>query len=84
MQAQNQSSSSGTKATTPARHLVATAIIGAAVIGYLIHKTPESRTRLESLSQMASTLGELSETDAAVIAQLLANPAIRGESRHVQ
>ncbi|MCU0211435.1 MULTISPECIES: hypothetical protein [Pseudomonas] len=82
MQAQNQSSS-GTKATTPARHLVATAIIGAAVIGYLVHKSPESRTRLESLSQMASTLGELSETDAAMIAQLLANPATRGESRHV-
>ncbi|CAH0297128.1 hypothetical protein SRABI130_04551 [Pseudomonas sp. Bi130] len=82
MQAQNQSSS-GTKATTPARHLVATAIIGAAVIGYLVHKTAESRTRLESLSQMASTLGELSETDAAVVTQLLANPATRGESRNV-
>lgn len=81
MQAQNQSSS-GTKATTPARHLVATAIIGAAVIGYLVHKTPESRTRLESLSQMASTLGELSETDAAVIRQVLAHPATPGDSRH--
>lgn len=82
MQAQNQSSS-GTKATTPARHLVATAIIGAAIIGYLVHKTPESRTRLESLSQRASTLGELNETDAAVVAQLLATPATGGESRHV-
>lgn len=81
MQAQNQSSS-GAKATTPARHLVATAIIGAAVIGYLVHKTPESRTRLESLSQMASTLGDLSETDAAVISQLLGRPAARRESRH--
>lgn len=40
MQAQNHSSSGGAKATTPARHLVATAIIGAAVIGYLVHKTP--------------------------------------------
>ena len=82
MQAQTQSSS-GTKATTPARQLVATAIIGAAVIGYLVHKTPESRIRLESLSQMASTLGELSETDAAVVAKLLAKPATRGVSRHV-
>ena len=82
MQAQNQSSS-GTKATTPTRHLVPTAIIGAAVIGYLVHKTPESITRLESLSQMASTLGELSETDAAVVAQLLAKPATRGASRNV-
>lgn len=77
MQAQNPSSSSA-KATTPARHLVATAIIGAAVIGYLVHKTPESRTRLESLSQMASTLGDLSDTDAAVISQVLARPAARG------
>jgi hypothetical protein len=74
MQAQHQSSS-GTKANTPARHLVATAIIGSAVIGYLVHKTPESRTRLESLSQMASTLGELSERDAALVAQLLAIPS---------
>ena len=82
MQAQNQSSS-GTKATTPARHLVTTAIIGAAVIGYLVHKTPESRTRLESLSEMARTLGELSERDAAVVSQLLDTPATRGESRHV-
>lgn len=83
MQAQNHSSS-GAKATTPARHLVATAIIGAAVIGYLVHKTPEARTRLESLSQMASRLGDLSAKDAAVISQLLARPATRGDSRHVQ
>lgn len=79
MQAQHQSSS-GTKATTPARHLVATAIIGAAVIGYLVQKTPESRIRLESLSQMAGTLGELSESDAAVVAQLLASPSRRPNS----
>ena len=81
MQAQNLSSSAA-KATTPARHLVATAIIGEAVIGYLVHKTSESRTRLESLSQMASTLGELSETDAAVVAKLLANTSPRGTARH--
>ncbi|MEX5493202.1 hypothetical protein ABFV51_08350 [Pseudomonas asgharzadehiana] len=81
MQAQNLSSS-GAKATTPARHLAATAIIGAAVIGYLVHKTPESRTRLESLSQMANTLGELSETDAAVVARLLAKPTTPGVSRN--
>ena len=71
MQAQHQSSSEA-KATTPARHLVATAIIGAAMIGYLVHKSPEARVRLESLSSMAQTLGELSERDAAVVAQLLA------------
>ena len=82
MQAQNPSSSA--KTTTPARHLVATAIIGAAVIGYLVHKTPEARTRLESLSQMASRLGDLSATDAAVISQLLARPSTQGDSRHAQ
>lgn len=83
MQAQNHSSS-GAKATTPARHLVATAIIGAAVIGYLVHKTPEARTRLESLSQMASSLGDLSATDAAVIRQLLAAPVFHRDSHHAQ
>ena len=77
MQAQHQSSSE-TKATTPARHLVATAIIGAAVIGYLVHKSPEARVRLESLSSMAQTLGELSERDAAVVAQLLAKSIAGG------
>lgn len=71
MKVENQSSSE-VKATTPARHLVATAIIGAAVIGYLVHKTPEARVRLESLSSMAQTLGELTDRDAAVVAQLLA------------
>ena len=52
MKVKNQSSSE-VKATTPARHLVATAIIGAAMIGYLVHKSPEARVRLESLSTMA-------------------------------
>ena len=77
MQAQHQSSSEA-KATTPARHLVATAIIGAAIIGYLVHKSPEARVRLESLSSMAQTLGELSERDAAVVAQLLAKSIVAG------
>ena len=77
MKVTNQSSSE-LKATTPARHLVATAIIGAAVIGYLVHKTPEARVRLESLSSMAQTLGELSERDAAVVAQLLAKSIATG------
>ncbi|MFJ4116923.1 hypothetical protein ACIPV9_10965 [Pseudomonas psychrophila] len=77
MKVTNQSSSE-LKATTPARHLVATAIIGAAVIGYLVHKTPEARVRLESLSSMAQTLGELSERDAAVVSQLLAQSMALG------
>ena len=73
----NQSSSE-MKANTPARHLVATAIIGAAMIGYLVHKSPEARVRLESLSTMAQTLGELSERDAAVVAQILARTIATG------
>ncbi|WJV21677.1 MULTISPECIES: hypothetical protein [Pseudomonas] len=73
MQAQHQSSSE-VKANTPTRHLVATAIIGAAMIGYLVHKTPDARTRLESLTTMAQQLGELSASDLAVVAQLLAAP----------
>ena len=77
MKVKNQSSSE-VKATTPAKHLVATAIIGAAMIGYLVHKSPEARVRLESLSTMAKTLGELSERDAAVVAQILARTIATG------
>ena len=77
MKVKNQSSSE-VKATTPAKHLVATAIIGAAMIGYLVHKSPEARVRLESLSTMAQTLGELSERDAAVVAQILARTIATG------
>ncbi len=73
----NQSRSE-VKATIPARHLVSTALIGAAVIGYLVHKTPEARVHLERLSSMAQTLGELSERDAAVVAQLLAQSMALG------
>ena len=80
MQVKNQSSSN-VKATTPAKHLVATAIIGAAMIGYLVHKSPEARVRLESLSTMAQTLGELSERDAAVVAQLLARSIVTGANQ---
>ena len=83
MQAQHQSSS-GLKAITPTergsstfkppRPLLATAMIGAALIGYVVHKTPDARHRLESLTAMARTLGDLSDRDADVVAQLLAKP----------
>ena len=88
MQAQHPSSSNH-KAITPAeqgistfkppRPLLATAVIGAALIGYLVHKTPDARLRLESLADMAQTLGDLSERDAAVVAQLLAKPLVVGD-----
>lgn len=84
MQAQHPSSSEH-KATTaptqaagntfkPTRPMLAMAMIGAALIGYLVQKTPDARQRLESLTEMAQTLGDLSERDAAVVAQLLARP----------
>ena len=69
--------SGGLKATTPARHLLATAIIGAALIGYQVQRTPDARMRLESLATMAHSLGELTDSDAAVIHRLLAAPPIR-------
>ncbi len=93
MQAQHPSSSES-KATTappqvaestfkPTRSILATAVIGAALIGYLVHKTPDSRQRLEALTDMAHTLGDLSERDAAVVAQLLAKSTPVMELQHV-
>lgn len=93
MQAQHPSSSVS-KATTgpclnagstykPTRPMLATAVIGAALIGYLVHKTPDARQRLEALADMAQTLGDLSERDAAVVAQLLAKPATLKGTQHV-
>lgn len=83
MQAQHPSSSEH-KAITPTerrcstfkppRPLLATAMIGAALIGYLVHKTPDARQRLENLTAMAHTHGALSDRDADVVAQLLAKP----------
>ncbi|MCD5990150.1 hypothetical protein KDX30_19870 [Pseudomonas sp. CDFA 553] len=75
MQAQHQSGSDA-KANTPAKHLLFTAMIGAALIGYQVHKTPDARTRLESLATMARSLGELTERDAAVVDNLLAKPPV--------
>lgn len=71
MQAQHHSSS-GTKASTPGQHLLATAIIGAALIGFQIHKTPDARTRLQSLVTQAHSQGEISDADANLVARTLA------------
>jgi hypothetical protein len=49
-------------------------MIGAALIGYLVHKTPDARQRLQSLAEAAQTLGDLSDRDADVVARLLAKP----------
>lgn len=73
MQAQHPSGSA-TKATTAPRQLLATAIVGQALIEHQVRKTPATRARLESLADMAHRLGDLTEADAAVVAQLLAKP----------
>lgn len=66
------------KATTPPRHLLVTALIGGALVGFLVMKSPEARTRLESLADMARSLGELSDDDSAVIDSLLASKHTEG------
>ncbi|MDH1587977.1 hypothetical protein [Stutzerimonas stutzeri] len=43
--------------------LVATALIGEALIQYRIHKTPEQQARLQALADMAKALGALSPSD---------------------
>ena len=84
MQAQHPSSSKSKAITSPsrsftpfrpARPLLATAVIGAALIAYLVHKTTDARQRLEVLTDMALALGDLSVDDAAVVNELLARPA---------
>lgn len=65
-------SSSGTKATTTPRHLQATAIVGGALIGFLVTKTPEARYQLENVTDMACRLGDLTFQDTAIVRELLA------------
>ncbi|WP_207267454.1 hypothetical protein [Pseudomonas sp. GW101-3H06] len=61
----------GTSGFKPSRPLLATAVIGTALIGYLVHKTPDARSHLENLVNMAHNMGDLSERDAAVVTELL-------------
>jgi hypothetical protein len=86
MQAQHQSSSNS-KATTShdqgaqsARHLMAIRMVGTALFDYQVSKSPGARIRLECLATMAHQLGDLSETETAVVAQLLAKPISIGAS----
>ena len=60
----------------PSRRTVATAIIGAALIGYLVHKTPNARQRLESLASLAHIQGDLTASDSLVVARILALPPV--------
>ena len=86
MQAQHQSSSdpkaitSTVEGTQAARHLMAVRIVGTALFDYQVRKTPDARIRLESLTSMAHLLGDLTATETAVVAQLLAKPTLIGTS----
>lgn len=70
MQAQHPVSS-GRKAITAPPHLLATAIVGEALITYQVQRTPAARARLESQASMARRLGYLTDRDTAVVEQLL-------------
>ena len=86
MQAQHQSSSAPKAITLTdesaqtTRHLMAIRIVGTALFDYQVRKTPDARIRLESLTNMAQLLGDLTATEAAVVTQLLAKPTTFGAS----
>lgn len=86
MQAQHQSSSDpkaitlAAESMQAARHLMAIRIVGTALFDYQVRKTPDARIRLESLTNMAQLLGDLTANEAAVVAQLLAKPIFIGAS----
>lgn len=86
MQAQHLSSrdpkaiTSTTEAAQAARHLMAVRIVGTALFDYQVRKTADARVRLESLTSMAHLLGDLTSTEAAVVAKLLAKPTTFGAS----
>ena len=65
-------SSSGSKPTTTPRHLQATAIVGGALVGFLVMKTREARSQLETVTNTACQRGDLSAQDADLVHQLLA------------
>jgi hypothetical protein len=79
MQAQHQSSSNPKATTSPdygadnARHLMAIRIVGTALFDYQVRKTPDTRIRLELLASMAQAQGDLTDVEALVVANALAN-----------
>lgn len=86
MQAQHPSSSDSKAITSPAegmqeaRHLMAIRIVGTALFDYQVRKTPDARIRLESVTTMAQQLGDLSPTEALIVARLLAKTTQLGTS----
>ncbi|KFE50284.1 hypothetical protein [Pseudomonas syringae] len=63
---------------TPARRLMAIRIVGTALFDYQVKKTADARIRLETVMTMAHQLGDLTVSDAAIVAQLLAKPMNSG------
>lgn len=86
MQAQHPSSSHSKAITSlaegmqEARHLMAIRIVGTALFDYQVRKTPDARIRLESVTTMAQQLGDLSATEASIVARLLAKNTQHGTS----
>jgi hypothetical protein len=75
----NTQLSSEVKATTSpeqsaqaTRHLVTIRLVGTALFEYQVRKTTDARIRLESLVTMAQAQGDLTDTEAHVVAQVLA------------
>ncbi|GAB7531580.1 hypothetical protein PS3A_39940 [Pseudomonas sp. 3A(2025)] len=84
MEAQHHISDEAKATTSPgqcaltARHLVAIRIVGTAIFDYQVRKTPDARIRLECLATMAHAQGDLTDVDALVVAQVLANHSKSG------
>lgn len=81
MQAKHHSSGLP-KATTPPpqpdpaeRHLMAVRIVGTAIFDYQVRKTADTRIRLETVASMAHFLGDITSSEAEVVANLLASTA---------
>ncbi|WP_296231501.1 hypothetical protein [uncultured Pseudomonas sp.] len=65
-----QPSGSGKKATTPDANQLAITNVGAALVAFLVQKSPDARARLEQAASQADLTGN----DATVVAELLARP----------
>jgi hypothetical protein len=64
---------SAEQSTQAVRHLVTIRIVGTALFEYQVRKTSDARIRLESLASMAQAQGDLTDVEALVVAQVLAN-----------
>lgn len=79
----NHNQRSGTAdPTTAGPHsprLLAIGVVGAALIDHQVHRTADSRARLEGAADMARRLGVLDGAEAQLVARLIARYAGRPE-----